>query len=117
MTEKAGDFELGDDVTDQFTVRKPVGVVVSTRLERELADAFLNRCLQEGKKTAQVMREAIIAYLEHDHRPNSSALPGGGYLTASGVESVAFHSRVPVAAVTHGFRGEVRETGRTVAPR
>jgi hypothetical protein len=56
-------YELGEEVSAQVKVRKPVGIVVSTRLERELADELILRADGEGKRLSQVLREAVVLYV------------------------------------------------------
>lgn len=66
MEENADDYALGDEITSQIQVRKPAGIVVSTRLERDIADRLLSVSETSGKKLSQVVREAVLAYLEQE---------------------------------------------------
>jgi hypothetical protein len=59
------DYTLGEEVTSQVKVKKPTGIVVSTRLEPEIADELMAISEATGKRLSQVVREAILAYIEH----------------------------------------------------
>jgi predicted DNA-binding protein len=57
-------YELGEDVTDQVRSRRPVGLVVSTRLNRDLAERLIDLSEREGKQLSQLVQEAVLEYLE-----------------------------------------------------
>jgi predicted transcriptional regulator len=57
-------YELGEDVTDQVRARRPVGLVVSTRLNRDLAERLIDLSEREGKQLSQLVQEAVLEYLE-----------------------------------------------------
>jgi hypothetical protein len=75
--------ELGEDITDQVKASKPVGVVVSTRLERELAESLMLLAEQEGKRLSQILREAVIQYVSNASAP-PRAQPGFAQVTFGG---------------------------------
>lgn len=57
--------DLGEDVTSQVTIRKPTGMVISARLEPDLAERVLDWSANHNKRVSQLVREAIVAYLDH----------------------------------------------------
>lgn len=67
------DYPLGEDVTVQVHRRKPAGLVVSTRLEREMAERLLDMSEATSKTVSQLVREAVVAYLEHGGQGGASA--------------------------------------------
>jgi hypothetical protein len=73
------DYGLGEEVTSQVRVRKPVGIVVSTRLEREISDQLLVMSEATGKKLSQLLREAVLAYLERG--PSQGAFSIGSHVS------------------------------------
>ena len=63
--------DLGEEVTDRVKVHKPTGVVVSTRLEPQVADCLMDWSARSEQTVSQLVREAVIAYLHHLESPDS----------------------------------------------
>jgi hypothetical protein len=51
--------------------QKSAGIVVSTRLEPQVANLLVTRGEKEGKRVSQLVREAVIAYLAELKNPES----------------------------------------------
>ncbi|MGI8826760.1 MAG: hypothetical protein ACR2JC_14130 [Chloroflexota bacterium] len=95
----ADEVDLGEEVTNQFQVVKPVGTVVSTRLEPELAQSLLQRSGVEGKRISQLLREAIATYLATPAPPK----------VASGFAQVTVGGTAPVTGVFSAEMGTITE--------
>ena len=55
------DFEAGEDVTGEFEVRRPIGIVLSVRLTGEEAAQLEQIGRREGKTLIETAREALLA--------------------------------------------------------
>jgi hypothetical protein len=62
---------LGDEIPVETGGRKPSGIVVSTRLEPQVASLLATWSEKEGKRVSQLVREAVIAHLAELENPKS----------------------------------------------
>ncbi|MCL4370385.1 MAG: hypothetical protein M1380_05705 [Chloroflexi bacterium] len=60
-----GEFEAGENVTDQVRRNKPGGIVVSVRLAQEDSVRLVDLAEDSGQTISQVARQAIRAFLSH----------------------------------------------------
>ena len=96
--------------TEEVDVVKPVGVVVSVRLDQALADELFQETERRGLSTSAFVREAITAYLEQRHESagateisvsSSNGAPvrlttgGGGQARTVGADSTTEFETVP----------------------
>lgn len=63
------DFIAGEDVTEEFEIKQPVGIVLSIRLSREEAARLAQIGQQEGLNMAQTAREALLATIAAGELP------------------------------------------------
>jgi hypothetical protein len=62
---------LGEEIPVETGGRKSAGIVVSTRLDPQVANLLVMWSEREGKRVSQVVREAVIAHLAELENPKS----------------------------------------------
>jgi hypothetical protein len=93
MQKDMDEYTLGEEVTSQVKVKKPTGIVVSTRLEPEIADELMAISEATGKRLSQVVREALLCYIQHPSGQRSVAGTHIGMGTVGGSVSAMFTIR------------------------
>jgi hypothetical protein len=97
------EVELGEDVTDQFVGSgKKTAVVVSTRLERDLAEQLFAQSEAEGRRVSQTLREAVVRYLAAADAPRPDTYPAVSQVTVGGTAMVTGLFHVRLGATTEG---------------
>jgi hypothetical protein len=65
---------LGEEIPVEASGRKSAEIVVSTRLEPQVANLLVTWSEKEGKRISQLVREAVIAYLAERENPRSKII-------------------------------------------
>jgi hypothetical protein len=100
------EFRPGEVASQEFEIERPVGVVVSTRLDRRLADRLIEAGERGGKSLSQILREAIDVYLPYVQTQSSPA--SSNYLVAAPSSSST--------VVTSSRTSEIREGRQNAQP-
>jgi len=99
--------ELGDEVTDQVEVGKPIGTVVSVRLEPAIAQRLFARAEVEETRVSRVLRDALIQYLGVPNRRKSPIAPLAIQVSMAGTPFVTGLFNVRPGLITSGTAREL----------
>lgn len=82
---------LGEEIPVETGGRKSAGIVVSARLEPQVANLLATWSKREGKRVSQLVREAVVAYLAELETPKSKFM----FHTDDGTNVKLSEPRVP----------------------